>query len=55
MSTYEVIAWDWSEPNVIATFEDRDAAEEFADRMDGLALRCYVREAEPEPIKVRHA
>lgn len=52
MSRFEVIAWDWSEPNVIATFADRDAAEEFAEQMDGLALRCYVREVEPVPTKV---
>ena len=48
--SYEVVAHDWAEPNVIATFDTEDAARRWADRMDGLALRCYVRPAhEPQP------
>ena len=49
MPLYEVIALDWSEPNVIASFTDREAADDHAERMDGAALRCYVREV-PEPL-----
>lgn len=41
---FEVVVWDWRPPdNVIATFTDRESAKAHADRMDGLALRCYVR------------
>jgi hypothetical protein len=54
VTTYEVIALDWQKPNdVVASFEDRGSADRYAERMDGLALRCYVREAvhvtEPTP------
>ena len=48
MSAYEVVAADWREPNVIATYYDRAEAERYADRMDGLALRCYVREIDDD-------
>lgn len=42
---YEVIAIDWAEPNVIATFEDEGAARRYAATMDSAALRCTVRDA----------
>lgn len=43
---WEVYALDWGE--VIETFEGEDAEERakaYAERMDGLALRCYARPA----------
>ena len=45
--TYEVIALDWQQPNVIATFTDRGAADRYAEAMDSSALRCYVRDTTP--------
>jgi hypothetical protein len=41
--TFEVV--DYDSGRVIDTFVDHGPATRFADRMDGLGLRCYVREA----------
>jgi hypothetical protein len=38
---WQIVAYDWGE--VIAEFEGQEAAEAFAEAMDGLALRCYIR------------
>lgn len=38
---WQVVAYDWDE--VIAEFENMPYADKFADAMDKLALRCYVR------------
>lgn len=46
MQVFQVIAADWSLPNVIGETTDKKEARAFAAAMDGLALRCYVREVE---------
>jgi len=38
---WQVVAHDWDD--VIAEFENQEYAETFAEAMDGLALRCYIR------------
>lgn len=38
---WQVVAYDWGE--VICEFEDHAHASAFAENMDGLALRCFVR------------
>jgi hypothetical protein len=38
---WQVVAYDWDE--VICEFEEYSNAEKFAEAMDGLALRCFIR------------
>jgi hypothetical protein len=49
VTAYDVIAIDWSKPNVIATFHDRGAADRYAEAMDSSGLRCIVVSPESEP------
>jgi hypothetical protein len=43
MSDFEVVAWDWREPNVIAVYSEEQDAKDFAETMDASGLCCYVR------------
>ena len=52
MSRYEVVVVDWRPPNVIATFDTPGEAEAYAETMDRMALRCFVRRALPSPEEV---
>jgi hypothetical protein len=42
MSRWAVVAVDWEAPNVIEWFDVEAEAKDFADRMDGLALRSVA-------------
>ena len=53
MSAYEVIAADWRKPKVVRTLYSRAEADRHADRVDGLALRCYVREVDEDVAQGR--
>ena len=47
---WEVRCYDWSEPNVVETFEGDNSertARDYAEALDNLALRCYVRKVSP--------
>jgi hypothetical protein len=43
MMRFQVICIDWTPPdNVVDEFDSKEVAQDFAERMDGLALRCIV-------------
>jgi hypothetical protein len=49
-----VVVVDWRPPNMIATFDTPGEAEAYAETMDRMALRCFVRRA-PEQVAAEEA